>query len=151
MVSWGRISSCSSWQATADSTSLAGCKYCVAAQSRWNSQNFTEPLDVNCLIRWFDRGGPLFSQPIGAHHVGNSHWTNAAGDFPLRLLEMMLGFEAITIGKVNETLEMFLFCTVYLLLGKLAAKFCWVQHCSIVVLAFLMMMTMMMLLLMMKK
>ena len=49
---------------------------------------------------------------------------------------MMLGFEAITIGKVNETLEMFLFCTVYLLLGKLAAKFCWVQHFSIVVLAF---------------
>jgi len=40
---------------------------------------------------------------------------------------MMLGFEAITIGKVNETLEMFLFCTVYLLLGKLAAKFFWVQ------------------------
>lgn len=64
MVSWGRISSCSSWQATADSTSLAGCKYCVAAQSRWNSQNFTEPLDVNCLIRWFDRGGPLFLGPL---------------------------------------------------------------------------------------
>ena len=64
---------------------------------------------------------------------------------------MMLGFEAINIGKVNETLEMFLFCTVYLLLGKLAAKFFWVQHFSLWSLFFWMMMTMMMLLLMMMK